>query len=144
LSTPQPPLHPRNKGKPEHVARIEIIISDLLRIGVIASLFVIVVGTALTFVHHRDYFTSRAEFHRLTQSQARFPNTLHDTWQGLRQLEGRAIVVLGLLLLIATPVLRVAVSIVAFAVQRDRTFVVLTSIVLALLILSFFLGKVEG
>jgi uncharacterized membrane protein len=139
-----PRQHPRNKGKAEHVERIEIIISDLLRVGVIVSLFVIVVGTTLTFVHHHEYFSSRAEYHRLTRSEARFPNTLRGTWQGLHQLEGRAIAVLGLLLLIATPVLRVAVSIVAFAVQRDRTFVVLTSIVLTLLILSFFLGKVEG
>jgi uncharacterized membrane protein len=63
---------------------------------------------------------------------------------GLRSLEGRSFVVLGLLLLIATPVMRVAVSIIAFAVQKDAIFVVLTTMVLLLLVLSFFLGKVEG
>jgi uncharacterized membrane protein len=40
-------------------------------------------------------------------------------------------------------VLRVAVSILAFAVERDRRYVAITSIVLLLLILSFVLGAVE-
>ena len=39
--------------------------------------------------------------------------------------------------------LRVAVSILAFAIERDRAYVVITSIVLLLLILSFALGAVE-
>ena len=47
-------------------------------------------------------------------------------------------------LLIATPVMRVAVSIVAFLIERDWIFVIVTSFVLAMLILSFFLGKAEG
>jgi uncharacterized membrane protein len=52
--------------------------------------------------------------------------------------------VLGLLLLIATPVMRVAVSVLIFVHQRDWTFVVITSVVLVLLVLSFVLGRVEG
>lgn len=53
------------------------------------------------------------------------------------------VMMMGLLLLIATPVMRVAVSILAFAVQRDWRFVAITSVVLALLLLSFLLGNVE-
>ena len=52
-------------------------------------------------------------------------------------LRGQAIMALGLLILIITPVLRVAISIVAFAIQHDRIYVAITSLVLALLILSF-------
>ena len=47
----------------------------------------------------------------------------------------------GLLLLILTPVVRVAVSILAFRAQRDRTYVLITSAVLVLLLLSFVLGR---
>ena len=50
----------------------------------------------------------------------------------------------GLLVLIATPVLRVAVSILAFWQEGDRKFVLITSVVLALLLASFLLGKVGG
>lgn len=45
---------------------------------------------------------------------------------------------LGLLTLIATPVLRVAVSLVAFALERDRLYVALTAVVLLILLTSLF------
>jgi len=48
----------------------------------------------------------------------------------------RALVQFGLVLLMATPVARVAFSVFAFAVQRDRTYVVVTLIVLGVLIYS--------
>jgi uncharacterized membrane protein len=63
--------------------------------------------------------------------------------QGTFDLQGQAIVAMGLLLLIATPVLRVAVSIFAFVYQEDRTYTLITTLVLILLLLSFILGKVE-
>jgi len=47
---------------------------------------------------------------------------------------------LGVLLLIATPVLRVAVSVIGFAIGHDRRFVVITLAVLAVLIGSFAVG----
>ena len=51
-------------------------------------------------------------------------------------VRGRAIIQLGLLLLIATPVARVAFSLVAFLRERDRAYVLITSFVLALLLVS--------
>ncbi len=48
----------------------------------------------------------------------------------------QAIIQLGLLLLILTPMARVAFSLAGFALEHDRTYVVLTSIVLAILIYS--------
>jgi uncharacterized membrane protein len=127
-----------------HVHRVEMILSVLLRAGVVVSLFVVVLGTTLSFVHHSAYRSAPPELTRLTGPDAVFPHTLAAVWEGVLAGQGQAIVVAGLLLLIATPVLRVAVSILAFALQRDWIFVVITSLVLALLLLSFFLGKVEG
>jgi uncharacterized membrane protein len=63
--------------------------------------------------------------------------------RGAIGLHARAVVQLGLVLLIATPVARVAMSLVAFALQRDRVYIVVTSIVLALLIFSL-TGGVPG
>jgi uncharacterized membrane protein YfcA/uncharacterized membrane protein len=65
-----------------------------------------------------------------------FPKTFSQIWAGLLVLHPQSIIALGLLLLIATPVLRVAVSIVAFALERDFRFVVITVLVLVILILS--------
>jgi uncharacterized membrane protein len=118
----------------------ELLISTVLRGGVLTSLAVILAGTLVTFLHHPEYVSSPQELARLTEAGASFPHTLRDVVAGLAALRGQAIVVLGLLILIATPVLRVAVSILVFLEQRDRTYVAITVTVLTLLILSFFLG----
>ncbi|HEY7118445.1 MAG TPA: DUF1634 domain-containing protein [Tepidisphaeraceae bacterium] len=129
----------------EHKARrVELLISNLLRVGVIVSLFVIVFGTTLSFRHHRDYLSSPRELQHLTHPGTAFPHTFGEVFRGVRAMQGRAIVVLGLMLLIATPVLRVAVSIFAFVYERDLVFVLITGLVLGLLILSSILGRVEG
>lgn len=135
------PLHHQNEDP--RVRRVEIIISTILRVGVVTSLFVVVLGTALSFVHHPDYRLSHNELDRLTHPGAAFPHTPAQVRDGIVHLRGQSIVVLGLLILLATPVLRVAISVLAFLYQRDRIFVIITLIVLTLLLLSFFLGKVE-
>jgi uncharacterized membrane protein len=57
----------------------------------------------------------------------------------LAALEPAAIAQLGLLVLLATPVARVAVSVVAFAIENDRLYAVITLAVLAILLASIFL-----
>jgi len=128
----------------EKVRKVELAISALLRIGVLTSLVVVLVGTTVTFAHHPHYLSSRHDLGPLTKPGAEFPHSLSALIRGLEHGQGRAIVMAGLLLLIATPVMRVAISVLAFVYQRDRTFVVITSVVLALLLASFVLGKGGG
>jgi len=123
--------------------RVELLISNLLRIGVILSLTFIVIGTIVSFVRHPEYVSSSLELQQLTHEGASFPYTLRDVLAGVRDLRGRALVTVGLLLLIATPVARVAVSVLAFIYQKDRVYTLITLAVLCLLLLSFVLGKVE-
>jgi uncharacterized membrane protein len=124
--------------------KIELIISMLLRLGVISSLAIVAIGTVISFVHHPDYLSQPPALHRLTTPGAAFPHTPAEVVRGLSEFRGQSIVLLGLLLLIATPVFRVAVSILAFAIEKDSRYVVITTIVLVLLILSFLLGKAGG
>ena len=51
----------------------------------------------------------------------------------LRHATPESLIQFGLLLLIATPVARVVLSLVAFALQRDRVYVTVTLIVLGVL-----------
>ena len=129
------------RGAEERVRKVELAISGLLRVGVLTSLLVVLAGTVVTFVHHPHYLSSRHDLVRLTSPGAEFPHSVPSVIQGLQHSQGRAIVMAGLLLLIATPVLRVAISVLAFVYQRDRTFVVITTVVLALLLTSFVLGR---
>jgi uncharacterized membrane protein len=128
----------------QQLHRVELLISGILRAGVCLSFLLIVAGTLVTFLHHPSYLASEAALQRLTRPGAAFPHTAREELTAIRELRGQAVVVLGLAVLVATPVLRVAVSIAAFAVQRDRAFVLITCVVLALLLLSFFLGRGGG
>ena len=125
------------------VRRVELLISNLLRLGVIVSLLLICTGTVLSFAHHPDYVSSPQSLHHLTEPGAAFPHTQQQIVSGVLAGRGQAIVMLGLVVLIATPVLRVAISVLAFIYQRDTVFTLITLTVLGLLILSFVLGKVE-
>lgn len=56
------------------------------------------------------------------------------------RFEPRGLMALGVLVLIATPVARVAFSLVTFAMERDRVYVLITAIVLGLLGIGLFAG----
>lgn len=120
----------------------EVLISNLLRVGVVLSLTLVTFGMLLTFFHHPDYFSSMQALQRLTAPE-RGPHTLSDVLADMMNVRGQAFVMLGLLVLMATPVLRVGLSLLVFGRQKDRAFVTVTSVVLGLLLLSFLLGKVE-
>jgi uncharacterized membrane protein len=64
----------------------------------------------------------------------------HDEARGLRSLASLAppqvVILIGLLILIATPVARVVFSLVAFALERDWMFVAITAVVLVVLAYS--------
>lgn len=122
--------------------RVDVLNSGLLRAGVLASMALIFGGLALMFLHHPSYLRSPEALQRLTNPGAAFPRTFPDVVAGLRERHGQSVVVIGLLVLILTPILRVALSIVLFALERDRAFVVITIAVLTILLGSLFLGKI--
>ena len=110
------------------IRKTELVISGVLRGGVLLSVAVILGGIL--------YYYALRLLGRLPHET--FPDTLAEVGAGLKALEPVAIVTAGLLVLLATPVLRVAVSIAAFAIEKDRTYVIITAIVLAILLFSIF------
>ena len=131
-------MKPQVDGKP---ASTEATISAVLRTGVGASLALLACGSLLSFLQAGGYGSQPSEVLRLTGAGGAFPRTTAWFLSGLGHGDGQAVIVAGLLLLIATPVLRVAVSVVAFWRERDRAFVAITTLVLLLLALSFGLGR---
>ena len=103
----------------------------ILQVGVILSASVIVLGILMLPLRPGGLSPQRV---------LAFPQTLSQVWAGLLILRPQAVITLGLLLLIATPVVRVAASVVAFVLERDRRYVIITLIVLALLLFSLFFG----
>jgi uncharacterized membrane protein len=119
---------------------VDTAISRLLRGGVLVSITVVLIGLMFTFIHHPQYVTSKTALGELTDAGALYPHTIRGVAIQIRAGRGQAMVMLGLLLLIATPVTRVAFSILAFALERDRLYVAITVVVLALLFVSFAIG----
>jgi uncharacterized membrane protein len=127
----------------ERVRQVELLISNLLRVGVMLSLILIVLGTVTTFVQHPEYLSDRTSLGHLIDPGSATPHGLSEVIAGVRRFQGEALVTAGLLFLIATPVMRVGVSIFAFIYQHDRLYTLITAMVFCLLLLSFVLGKVE-
>lgn len=119
---------------------IETVISTILRAGVLASMAIIIVGLVITFARHHDYFNSRPALGTLIDAQRDYTASFASVWAGVREMRGQSIVMLGVLVLIATPVIRVAASIFLFAALRDRLYVLITAVVLVLLVASFWIG----
>jgi uncharacterized membrane protein len=115
--------------------RIEVILGNLLRTGVLVSAAVVLLGASIYLSRHAhepaDYRVFRGE-----PSEYR---TISGVVQSVIVGRGRGqgLIQLGLLLLIATPIARVAFSVVGFAIERDRLYVACTLIVLAVLLYSF-------
>jgi len=119
--------------------KIEQIVSNLLRAGVLLSAVVVLCGGVLYLIQYghapADYRVFRGE-----------PTDLKSVSGILRAafaLDSRGIIQLGLLLLIATPVARVAFSIFGFAKEKDRMYVAFTVIVLLILLYSL-IGSASG
>jgi uncharacterized membrane protein len=135
---PQPhPLPPQRQRWDDH--RIEVILGNLLRTGVLISAAIVLWGACIYLFRHAhepaDYRIFRGE-----PSEFRtIPGVIRSVING----RGRGWIQLGLLLLIATPIARVAFSIVGFAMERDRMYVAFTLIVLAILLYSL-LGSGMG
>ena len=128
--------------------RIELFIARLLRWGVMLSFTIIAIGIGIVIITgqtgfqqiHLDDVNSLV----LYQVKPAFPNSLSSVFYGVVALKPYAIIALGLLILIAIPVMRVAVSVVAFIVERDWLYVAITAFVLVVLLTSFALGEAGG
>jgi uncharacterized membrane protein len=108
------------------------LLGNLLRAGVMLAAVVVLVGAVI-------YLTRHGHEHPSLQVFASEPfdlRTIGGIVAGVRQAHGRAVIQLGLLLLIATPIARVLGAALIFAGEHDWTYTVIAGVVLALLLYS--------
>jgi uncharacterized membrane protein len=118
----------------EEDLKMEIAISRMLRAGVSAAAFVVLVGWILYLWQTHGVESDYLHFHGIPSPADRFA----PVFEGVRHLNSRSIIRLGILLLIATPIMRVAFCVYSFATQKDKIYVVVSGIVLTVLLYSFF------
>ena len=112
--------------------KIEEIIGGLLRTGVTISAAVVLLGAAVYLVRHGLEPADYRIFHGEPSDYRSLLAIIRSAFTG----HGRGIIQLGLLILIATPVVRVAFGIWGFAAERDRLYVIFTGVVLIILLYS--------
>lgn len=112
--------------------QVEQVVANLLRLGVLIATVVVMLGGVLYLIHHRAEAVNY-QFFRGEPPDFRTPEEVAKAVLSGRR---RGIIQLGLLLLMATPVARVALSLLIFVQQRDFTYVVVTLMVLTGLMYS--------
>jgi uncharacterized membrane protein len=111
---------------------IEEIIGNLLRAGVSLSAFVVSLGGLIYLARHGREPANYGVFHGEPSDLKSVSGIVRSAFT----FHGRGSIQLGLLLLIATPVVRVAFSVWGFAEEHDRMYMIFTGIVLIVLLYS--------
>jgi uncharacterized membrane protein len=119
---------------------IERTLSVLLRAGVLLSGLIVFAGGAYYLAAHGG---EPANYHVFAGEPA-VDRIIPRIVAGAFGWRARSVIQLGILALIATPVLRVAVSLVGFAMERDAKYVAITAVVLTLLLYSLLAGASGG
>lgn len=127
----------KGKGNQEHHfddQRMEVIMGRLLQFGVLLASLVMLVGGILYVRLHQ----AETPDYRVFKSEPRALRHFSGVAQGVAAGDSSAIIEMAVLLLIATPVARVAFALIAFGVERDKLYILVSTVVLAVLLYGFF------
>ncbi len=118
--------------------QVDRIISDILRTGLIVASLTVLFGAIITLCSRGGEVMHYNHFQAEPDDLRKIPGIVRSAFA--YPFDGAAIMQFGILLLLATPLMRVVFSIYAFARQRDKVFVCITAIVLCILVYSIIAG----
>jgi uncharacterized membrane protein len=113
-----------------------LLIGTLLRWGVLLSMSIVILGGVVYLLRHGHDVTDYSTF----KGEPDFTRKVNTILDGVIALKGKAIIQLGIILLIATPVSRVLLSAISFAAEKDYLYVGIASIVLIIIAVSILGG----
>ncbi|WP_158827438.1 DUF1634 domain-containing protein [Mucilaginibacter lacusdianchii] len=116
---------------------VEQLVGQLLRYGVIIASGIAFLGGALYIIQHGN--SGIPAYSKFVGAGAGY-TTYGGILKGALALRAAEIIQLGVLALIATPILRVFFSLVAFALEKDKLYVIITLVVLSVMMTSIFGG----
>lgn len=119
--------------------KVETFLGSLLLTGVIISAIFVLIGGILYLFQHGTQVPKYAVFVDNMKDLKNFSATM----KGVFAFKSLSIIHLGILILIATPVMRVAFSVAAFFYEKDHLYIFFTLIVLAILLYSLFIQSMD-
>lgn len=120
------------------IRRMEKLIGIVLLAGVLASATIVLFGGVLYMIRHG----SAPVHYRIFRGEPSDLRSISGIWKDFEEGSGRGAIQFGLMLLVGIQVIRVALTGVLFFLNRDKIFVVITFMVLAMLSYAlFFAGE---
>lgn len=110
-------------------------LAKFLKISVWSSLVIALIGLTLFFIQKPSLDPDYSQFKAEGFSFSEF-------FQHLFQGEGIAVMTLGIICLILTPVMRVLVAMMGYYREKDRLYTLIAAFVLLIIIFSSFLGAI--
>jgi uncharacterized membrane protein len=110
--------------------RMEVIMGRLLQFGVLLASFVMLVGGIIYVKAHHDATPDYRVFSSEPQTLRHFGGIV----RGIGAGDPSAIIQLAVILLIATPVARVVFALIGFGIERDKLYIFVSAVVLAVLL----------
>jgi len=126
-------MNTNNNGKNPGDRDIELLVGRLLRTGVITASCIVLLGGILFLIQHGSApMPSYQHFNGEDGNYTTFGGIISSTLQ----FNAKGIVQFGVMVLIATPILRIALSLLGFALEKDKLYVFITTIVLCVMLFS--------
>lgn len=116
------------------MTRTELLIGQVMRAGLFLSIFLVLIGGVTYLIQHGGDTINYAVFH----GEPMALTSPLGIWQQFFDLSPRGIIQFGILILVMTQILRVALTAVYFIEMRDVIFTVISSAIFVVLIVSFF------
>ena len=111
---------------------MQLIMGNLLRAGVVLSMTVVFIGGLIYLMGYGKQVANYSEF---VMDESGF-FSLASIWTGMLEMNGKAIIQLGILLLIFTPISRVILAVFSFLLERDYLYVLIGLIILSIILFS--------
>ncbi|UOE48263.1 DUF1634 domain-containing protein [Mucilaginibacter sp. SMC90] len=115
---------------------MQAVIGWILRAGVLVSMSVIFIGGVIYLYRHGQTHVDYSKFVGVPDFVSNPGGIIH----GIFNLRGRAIIQAGVILLIATPVIRVLFSAIGFIMEKDFLYTAITVLVLLIILASMISG----
>lgn len=116
---------------------LSALVGNMLRWGVVLSMSVVILGLGLYIFHHSGEPTAYKNF--MPEKLPAIKDMLGSALQG----DASSIILVGVMMLIATPVMRIVFALVGFALEKDKLYVGISIIILCIILFSVLFGAVE-
>jgi uncharacterized membrane protein len=116
---------------------IEQFIGLQLRFGVLFSSFIVLAGGILYLIQSGNMSLPH---YQLFIGEKAGLTTGREIWHGVTGMQAKGIIQFGVMVLIATPILRILFSLIGFILEKDRLYIGITMVVLSVMMISIFGG----